>query len=154
MKIVIREAKNSDYDKINKIFSDVTKMHKELHPEVAEKFLEEHFDKKYYNECIENSQTVFLVAELDRKVIGFLLATIKQSALREKFVMNISNIAILDDFRNNGVGTQLMEVLSNLAKTKDCARIELNVYNNNETAKSFYKNLGFETQRIVLQKLL
>ncbi|MBR3768740.1 MAG: GNAT family N-acetyltransferase [Clostridia bacterium] len=59
----------------------------------------------------------------------------------------IDEIFVKEEYRRNGVGTALFEEIKRIAKEKDCAIIEFDVWELNDAAKKFYDELGCKTQR-------
>lgn len=57
---------------------------------------------------------------------------------------DIMNIVVKKNFRNNGIGTFLLDNLISLAKNLNLCTITLEVSKNNLTAISLYKKFGFK----------
>ena len=57
--------------------------------------------------------------------------------------MEIDNIQVLDDYRNQGIGTKLMAHLVSLAIEYRVDNITLEVRVSNEVARNLYKKFGF-----------
>lgn len=81
----------------------------------------------------------FYVAECNEDVVGYCGMHI---AVDECYV---ANIAVLPQYRGNGLGKQLTSHLIETAKNKNCAFISLEVRPSNIIAVELYKKLGFET---------
>ncbi len=154
MEIIIRKANQEDYQQVDEIFQDINSFHAKIHPEIKEKFADEHLDKNYFNDEIKDDKTTFLIAEVNKKVAGFLVGICKTTKEGENLIFFISKLAISKDFRGVGIGSKLMNNAEKTAKEKGCQRIELGVYENNLSAQEFYQHLGFKPQRVILQKLL
>ena len=154
LEITIRTAKQEDYQEIDAIFQDVNQFHAKIHPEIKEKFADEHFDKNHFIDELKDEQTTFLVAEVNEKVAGFMLGIFKTHEKTKSLTFYISKFATAKDFRGAGVGLKLMNEAEKIAKEKGCQRIELSLYSNNTSAQGFYQHLGFEPQRTILQKSL
>ena len=71
----------------------------------------------------------FLIAEIDKKVVGYLCATIIFDNC------DILKIIVNQDFQRNGIGRELVLALK---------KIQLEVSVENIKAISFYENLGFK----------
>lgn len=57
---------------------------------------------------------------------------------------HITNLSVVPDFQNQGIGTWLMELMIDLARQKSSELVSLEVRIDNEKAKQLYKKLGFE----------
>lgn len=55
----------------------------------------------------------------------------------------LSNIAVHPDFRGQGLGTQLLNVVSSIAKSRGCKRIVLNVETEKKGAIRLYQKFGY-----------
>jgi GNAT superfamily N-acetyltransferase len=64
------------------------------------------------------------------------------------------NVVIDPDYRNKGVGEQMMKWVENYAKELDCDAIELNAYVENLKGVEFWKKNGFRIRGHHFQKLL
>ena len=80
----------------------------------------------------------FLVAEIDKKVVGYLCATIIFDNC------DILKIIVNQDFQRNGIGRELVLALKKICKGLNVKKIQLEVSVENIKAISFYENLGFK----------
>ena len=72
------------------------------------------------------------------KIIAFCIAS---KVLDE---CHLQNISVIDEFRNQGLGTYVIEVLIGRAKIFGLKVIFLEVRESNKVAISFYKKLNFK----------
>lgn len=66
--------------------------------------------------------------------------------------LHIAEVAVLKDYRNCGVGKELLKAVEIFAKEKNYKTIDLLVTANNVNAVSFYKKHSFSTERIMMKK--
>lgn len=84
---------------------------------------------------------VYLVAEVNGKIVGS--ADVGKGIGRCEHVGGFG-IAIMNGFREEGIGTEIMNTVLDYAKEKMGIKIaKLVVYKNNERARNLYKKLGF-----------
>ena len=57
--------------------------------------------------------------------------------------MEIDNIFVSEEYRNQGIGTKLLEYLIEYAKENKIVNITLEVRTSNNIAKKLYKKMGF-----------
>ena len=81
---------------------------------------------------------------LDNKVIGYL----DYSLIYDR--MEIDNFLVLDDYRNQGIGTKLLAHLVSIAINYRVINITLEVRVSNKTAINLYKKFGF--REVALRK--
>ncbi len=88
-----------------------------------------------------------LVALDDKRVIGHVVATPSSSPTPEILIF------VHQDFRNCGVGTELMQQLIAYAGDKNHDGLSLEVTTGNDRAISVYENIGFEVIERSLREL-
>ncbi|MGD6818320.1 ribosomal protein S18-alanine N-acetyltransferase [Metabacillus sp. 84] len=93
--------------------------------------------ESFYNEVAHNLFATYLVAEHDHKVIGYCgIWLIVDEA-------QITNIAILPEYRGNGFGETLLKKAMKEAKKRGARQLSLEVRLSNYPAQELYKKLGF-----------
>ena len=85
-----------------------------------------------------------LVAEVENQVVAFLLAYQKKRP-----VGHIVTIDVHPDFRQRGIGYQLMELAEQRLRQGGAMRIVLEVSVENDPALQFYAKLGYLTRRLL-----
>lgn len=90
-------------------------------------------------EELENQNSSYLVAKIDNEIVGF--AGIK-IILDESDIMNI---VTKKTYRNQGIGTLLLENLISLSKKLNLKTLSLEVSEENLPAIHLYQKFGFES---------
>lgn len=89
-------------------------------------------------EEIESPNSKYIIAKLNNEIIGFAgIKTIMQEA-------DIMNIVTKQSYRNQGIGTLLLENLISLSKQLKLTSLSLEVNENNLPAIHLYNKFGFE----------
>jgi len=89
---------------------------------------------------------VFLVAELEGKVVGYVCGVIER---REQVLGHIFSIAVHPEYRRMRIGTALMIEAINMLKRRGAQKIYLECRVSNIAAIKLYEKLGFRvTKRI------
>ena len=86
---------------------------------------------------LENENSHFIVAVSD-DIMGYIGV---QEICGEAY---ITNIAVFVEYRNQGIGRNLLKKAVDGAKSRNCEFITLEVRESNESAISLYKSEGFE----------
>lgn len=82
--------------------------------------------------------TLFFGAEIDSKIVGYCgLQNISGDGY-------ITNIAVLEEFRTNGIATAILQTVIDYFITNGLNFITLEVRKSNKTAINLYKKFGFE----------
>lgn len=87
-----------------------------------------------------DGDTLQLVVEENRRLIGFLDVEI-QSWRR---VAKVWNLLVDEEYRRQGIGTDLMERAKAFAREKDCRAIVVETQTTNWPALNFYLGTGFQ----------
>jgi ribosomal protein S18 acetylase RimI-like enzyme len=56
----------------------------------------------------------------------------------------LSAIAVMPEFRSQGIGRKLLDTIEHICKKHNLKRITLDVESTNNSAKQFYKKIGFK----------
>ena len=83
-----------------------------------------------------------LIAEVDRKAVGFALFFPNYSTWEGKPGLYIEDIFVDEAMRGTGIGRKLIAAVAKIAHSRGCARIDLAVLNWNP-ARGFYSRIGF-----------
>lgn len=95
------------------------------------------WSKKSFLEELNNERTVYLVAKDNDRVIGYAgVWCVAGDA-------DITNVAVLSEFRRQGVAKMLLERLIFEAQQRQSQNIRLEVRRSNEAAICLYKKFGF-----------
>ena len=96
----------------------------------------------FIREMNENQMAIYRVAVLDGKVIGYagMWHVVNEG--------HITNVAVLHDYRRQGVGDALMNAFMEIAEQKEMIGITLEVRMNNSAAQKLYVKYGFRPEGI------
>ncbi|QOJ79780.1 ribosomal protein S18-alanine N-acetyltransferase [Infirmifilum lucidum] len=136
----MREARYED-------LSDVIKINKEVLPENYPAF--------YFELHLKNFGRAFLVAEINGKVVGYIMCRVEYDTLytnpnRVGKRGHIISIAVLPYAQGKGIGTELMtRALESMKKYYGAEEYYLEVRVSNEVALRLYKKLGFSVVKVL-----
>lgn len=106
--------------------------------EIETKSFPNPWPRAFFEHDLKSPQVIAMVAEDKGVVIGYSIARCVDVR------MHITNIAIDEKYQRQGVATQLMDRLENMAAQRDCRYTHLEVRTNNVAAINFYKTLGYD----------
>ena len=105
---------------------------------ILQSSFDEFWTKDIFKDELMANNSIYLVAKFNQQIVGFCgIKMILEEA-------NVMNIVVKKDFRNQGIGTLLLEKLIQLAKEKKSTSITLEVNEENYPAIHLYKKLGFK----------
>ncbi|MHC1696310.1 MAG: N-acetyltransferase family protein [Eubacteriales bacterium] len=150
--MIIRQANIGDIDAINKLFYELDTDAIIMQPE--------HFQRgsrsfDYLSGLINDVKSDFLLAIVDDKIIGFSLLFEKVTANINLLIpcryAYIQDFIVNEDYRNNGIGSQLMDESKKWAKERGLEYLRLSVFPNNKAAQRFYNRHGMCEQMISME---
>jgi GNAT superfamily N-acetyltransferase len=132
----IRDATQGDVPLILSFVRELAEYERLAHEVVAteEELRESLFGVRRYAEV--------LIAEHDGTPAGFALFFHNFSTFLGKPGIYLEDLYVKPAFRGAGVGKKLLVHLANLAKERDCGRLEWWVLDWNEPSIGFYKKIG------------
>lgn len=135
-KLNIRSAEINDTPIILKLIKDLSVYEKLTHQfvnneELLKKYL---FGEKRFAEV--------LIADFNDQPVGFALFFHNYSTFVGKPGIYLEDLFVQPEMRGKGIGKKLFLRLVNIAKERDCGRVEWSVLNWNTSAINFYKNMG------------
>ena len=99
----------------------------------------------FEHEIKTNDLAIFLTAEADGKIIGFIGARV----VPEKNSVHLSNLGVFITYQRQGIGSNLVKRLAELMRQLGLDSLTLEVKRNNLPAQAMYRKLGFETKEIL-----
>ena len=149
MDIVVEIPNIEDYKKVNELAVQVHEMHVTWNPEIYIS-VEEVISKEYFKNLIKNEE--IYIAKEDKEIVGYIIFNIKEKEnpiMRYRKQLDIDAICVDERYRGKGIGTKLLEVVKEIAKSKGCTDLYLTVNQENENAIKVYEKLGFKVKNIV-----
>lgn len=147
--MIVRDAVIDDFKRLNVIYEQVDKLHRDAHPGRFRKPEVTGRPAEYFESLMKMPEAYLLVVEKDGEVIGFAEAYIRYTPdypiLQPRKWVLIDGIAVDKAYRKTGAGQALFDELICRARAAGIDQIELNVYEFNEPAYKFYRKNGFET---------
>ncbi len=97
-------------------------------------------NKDLEKDILENKMSIYIVALYDGKVVGYagMWHVITEG--------HITNIAVLEEYRNKGIGTKFLYKFDEIAKEKEMIGLTLEVRVNNLNAQKLYLKHGYKVE--------
>ncbi len=149
MEISVRKATADDYDSLCELFDEMDALHRDHLPRIFQLPGGPAREKDYYLGLIADENAALLVAQAGGEAVGLVHAVVREPPAIPIFVPRryaiVDEIVVKSGFQNRGIGRRLMDEIQAWAVAKGATSIELNVYEFNATAVSFYESLGYQT---------
>lgn len=116
--------------------------------EINLKTLPEHYSDYFYESLLAELPEAFLVAEIERKLVGYIMCKIEYGFSNFKklgFVKkgHVVSVAVLPEYRKKGIGRALIEEAIAGVKLKKSDELYLEVRCSNTEAIRLYEKLNF-----------
>lgn len=159
MKIMnIRRAIQKDKNKVNDLLSQVLEIHAHIRPDIfisgTTKYTDEELDEMF----LDDSKPVYVAVDENDEVTGYAFCQIREQPFSNNMVpfksMFIDDLCVDSSIRGAGIGKQLFEFVKSEAKRIGCYEVTLNVWQGNDSARSFYEKLGMKPKETQMEYIL
>lgn len=150
MKTEIRLATQADFEQVGNIFTEENQFHAELVPEIIQ-VADPIMTRKWYGEVLNNPHNTLFVAKRGKDAVGVALVELRTSIddpiFTPRIYAHISEIAVAESHRGQGIGRLLIERIHQWAHDQSITEIELQVWERNSQAIGFYEKLEYLSWR-------
>lgn len=152
--IQIRKIQKEDIEKIIPLLEQVSTLHINMRSDIFKEKTEANMQKEILD-IINNEEKISLVAEEKEKILGIIVLKIKKVIdhinLKNSKVLWIEELCVDENNRGKGIGKILINNAKKIAKDLKCERLELNCWEANKDAITFYEKQGMKSQRRVME---
>jgi len=142
--IEIRKAIISDLDIIRYLNNELFKLEKDNYDStLINDWPLSNEGKEYFEDLINNQYVI--VALINNEIVGYLAGSINEKGSYEEAQYGeLNNMFIKDNYRNYGIGKQLINSFKDYCKSKGINNIKVVASSKNKDAINFYYKNGFE----------
>lgn len=150
MLITVRTAKRNELERVNELRKMVNEIHVNGRPDVfCQGFCDELRQHVYDKFDAENSDV--LVAIMDNIICGFAVVEYIEKPqspfYNSRKFYHVEEFGVDENVRRKGVATALIAFMKEDALRRGYKKIELDMWEFNDGAMSFYAKVGFRTYR-------
>ena len=143
IRMVIRKAELKDLQRIQELNNELF----ELELANFDKYLIKDWPlsdegREYFKNAIKESFVV--VAEIENQVVGYLLGEESDIPYYNFKIAELCNMCIDSNYRKQGVGNALYKEFERFYNEQGISHFIVTASFKNESAKAFYKKMGFE----------
>lgn len=153
----IRLAKENDLDSINRLRKQVNDLHVTGKPEVFKPGFSDELRNFIYVIWNDPDQDI-VVAEQENEICGFAvlhhITKPENPFMYERNFLDIDEFCVDEKYRRHGIATAMIAFIREYAKEKNLHRIELNMWEFNQDALSFYEAAGLTTFRRYMEMFI
>ena len=153
---MIRRANKGDIGRIIELLHQVNMVHHVLRPDLFKPYTTK-YDEQQLDSMLSDSQKPIFVYD-DGQVQGYAFCQLSEvkgdKLLEDTKMLYIDDICVDEAARGKHVGKTLYEYVRDYACSIGCHNITLNVWEGNDPALSFYKNMGMQVQKTTMEVIL
>jgi ribosomal protein S18 acetylase RimI-like enzyme len=135
--IIIRELTSEDVEPISDIYSGITQ--KPVKPDF----------KALIQRHAEREEDLCLVAEIDGRVVGFMISYILTLGFGIEKSAWIATLGVNPEYMGQGIGNNLAKKIFEFYKTKGIENVYTSVRWDSTDLLSFFKTLGFDRSNFI-----
>ncbi len=146
-------AKERDFEAVNRLARQVSAHHAPWTPELQD--VEHPYPMDFFLTCIQPDsirQNAIYVMRREGQVVGFMRIYLWETnsfVTDKQKMLSIDDIGVEESLRNQGIGSQMMTALADMAKNVwGCSQINLYVDAPNVSAQGYYKKCGFSVRNL------
>ena len=153
---MIRKAETKDIKGIIDLLYQVDAVHHGIRPDLFKGNTPKYDEQALEAILSDGSKPIFVFDE--GKILGHAFCQITEiknhRLLQDTKTLYIDDICVDEATRGKHIGKALYEYVRDYAKSIGCYNITLNVWEGNDSAYSFYKNMGMQVQKTGMETIL
>ncbi|SEA15629.1 Ribosomal protein S18 acetylase RimI [Prevotella sp. tc2-28] len=153
---MIRKAETKDIKGIIDLLYQVDAVHHGIRPDLFKGNTPKYDEQALEAILSDGSKPIFVFEE--GKILGHAFCQITEiknhRLLQDTKTLYIDDICVDEAVRGKHIGKALYEFVRDYAKSIGCYNITLNVWEGNDAAYSFYKNMGMQVQKTGMETIL
>jgi ribosomal protein S18 acetylase RimI-like enzyme len=150
---MIRKAEKRDIQAIMGLLHQADMVHHAIRPDLFKPNTTKYNEQELEALIDDDSKPVFVYEDED--VLGHVFCMVTEvkddELLQDIKTLYIDDICVDEKARGKHVGKALYEFVSNYAKSIGCNSITLNVWEGNDPALNFYRNMGMKVQKTTME---
>ena len=148
----IRSAKIDDCDAITSLYKQLYDTEKAFDDNLINEYIIDDKQLKSIRKKIKSRKEIFLVAEMDQKIVGVIDGYIIDSIHYKEKVSFLEHLCVDKKYREKRIATELIQEFSNKSKEKGATYVKLYAFEKNSNAIKLYNKLGFVESTILYNK--
>ncbi len=153
---MIRRAENKDIQGLINLLYQVDAVHNGIRPDLFKGNTSKYTEQELEEIINDDSKPIFVYD--DGKILGHAFCQISEvknhRLLQDVKTLYIDDICVDEQSRGHHIGKALYEYVYNYAKSIGCHNITLNVWDGNDSAYNFYKQMGMHIQKTGMETFL
>ena len=153
---MIRKAEKRDVGRIIELLHQVNMVHHVIRPDLFKPYTTK-YDEQALEELLSDGNKPIFIFD-DGVVQGYAFCQVTEvkndQLLQDIKTLYIDDICVDETARGKHVGKALYDYVHDYALSIGCYNITLNVWEGNEPAICFYRNMGMQVQKTTMETIL
>ena len=153
---MIRRAEKKDIQGLINLLYQVDAVHNGIRPDLFKGNTSKYTEQELEEILDDGDKPIFVYD--DGKILGHAFCQISEvknhRLLQDAKTLYIDDICVDEHSRGRHIGKALYEYVYNYAKSIGCHNITLNVWEGNDSAYNFYKQMGMHIQKTGMETFL
>lgn len=153
---MVRKASFNDIQRIIDLLHQVNMVHHVIRPDLFKPNTTKYSEQELEILLNDNSKPILVYDDGDVEGYAFCQITeVKDHLLLEdNKTLYIDDICVDEHARGKHIGKALYEFVRDYAKSIGCNNITLNVWEGNDAAQNFYRNMGMRVQKTTMEVII
>ena len=164
---MVRKASKNDIGRIIELLHQVNMVHYLIRPDLFKPNTTKYNEQELEALLIDENKLIFVYDDEEGqqvgergsgKVLGHAFCMITEvkddNLLQDIKTLYIDDICVDEKARGQHIGQALYEYIRDFAVSIGCNNITLNVWEGNDAALSFYRNMGMKVQKTTMETIL
>ena len=147
--MMIRKANQEDIKRVIELLHQVNMVHHVLRPDLFKPHTTKYNEQELTSLLKDENKPIFVYVDFCQ------VSEVKDNQLLEDIkTLYIDDICVDENARGKHIGKALYEHVRNYAESIGCNNITLNVWEGNDPAWHFYKDMGMQVQKTTMEIIL
>ena len=155
--MMIRKADKRDIKGLMALLYQVDAVHHDIRPDLFKGATTKYDEQELETVLGDDSKPVFVYDD-GGQILGHAFCQISEVSnhklLQDAKTLYIDDICVDEASRGRHVGKSLYEYVCQYARSIGCYNVTLNVWEGNDAALSFYRNMGMKVQKTGMEAVL
>ncbi len=154
----VRRAQIKDIDKINDLLSQVLEIHANIRPDLFIHGTTKYTESQLSKMITDDNKPIYVAVNEKDEVVGYAFCVIENQAASSSVKpfksIYIDDLCVDQNQRGTHIGKELFEYVKTEAEKMGCYEINLNVWEGNDTARTFYEKMGMKVKKTNMEYIL
>lgn len=154
----IRRADAGDLEDVDRLLSQVLEIHAKIRPDIFITGTRKYTDEELIRIFSDDRTPVFVSADENNHVQGYCFCVMQEPVqsvnMKPLKTLYIDDLCVDSSCRGKHVGSALYNFVVDYAKQNGCHSVTLNVWEGNDSARSFYERMGMGIRKTMMEEVL